>query len=186
MNRSSNTAGENAEAECSVPDWDSWIEENTAELLLFARARTRNEADARDVLQKALVQLVHCVESGRFKGGVMKSWVKQAICNLSKDLGRREDSLLSRQGRALADAETEAEPPWFSSPDDQKYLAGRVQELLKSLPAGFAEVVVLKIWDENTFQEIGEILRINPNTAASRYRYALKYMWDALQRSPIE
>jgi RNA polymerase sigma-70 factor (ECF subfamily) len=32
---------------------------------------------------------------------------------------------------------------------------------------------VMKVWDELTFSEIGEALGISPNTAASRYRYAL-------------
>jgi len=34
-------------------------------------------------------------------------------------------------------------------------------------------VLVMKIWDELTFAEIGQALGISPNTAASRYRYAL-------------
>jgi RNA polymerase sigma-70 factor (ECF subfamily) len=35
------------------------------------------------------------------------------------------------------------------------------------------DVLVLKIWGELTFQQIGAELRISANTAASRYRYAL-------------
>ena len=36
----------------------------------------------------------------------------------------------------------------------------------------------MKIWGEQTFAEIGEILGISQNTAASRYRYGL----EALKR----
>jgi RNA polymerase sigma-70 factor (ECF subfamily) len=35
-------------------------------------------------------------------------------------------------------------------------------------------VVVMKIWGDRTFAEIGEALEISPNTAASRYRYGLE------------
>ncbi|MEI6121290.1 MAG: sigma factor-like helix-turn-helix DNA-binding protein [Opitutae bacterium] len=35
-------------------------------------------------------------------------------------------------------------------------------------------VVVLKIWGDLTFDEIGEQLSISPNTAASRWRYAME------------
>ena len=35
------------------------------------------------------------------------------------------------------------------------------------------EVVSLKLYQELTFAEIGEVLGVSPNTAASRYRYAL-------------
>jgi RNA polymerase sigma-70 factor (ECF subfamily) len=34
-------------------------------------------------------------------------------------------------------------------------------------------VVVLKIWEEMTFAQIGQILDTSPNTVASRYQYAI-------------
>jgi RNA polymerase sigma-70 factor (ECF subfamily) len=49
-----------------------------------------------------------------------------------------------------------------------------VRLALDKLPPAQAEVVVLKIWEEMTFSEIGEVLGQSPNTAASRYRYALQ------------
>jgi RNA polymerase sigma-70 factor, ECF subfamily len=49
-----------------------------------------------------------------------------------------------------------------------------VRRALSKLPPTQAEVVVLKIWEEMTFAEIGEVLGQSPNTAASRYRYALQ------------
>ena len=48
------------------------------------------------------------------------------------------------------------------------------REALRQLPPEQAEVVALKVWHELTFAEIGEALEIPPNTAASRYRYALE------------
>jgi RNA polymerase sigma-70 factor (ECF subfamily) len=38
---------------------------------------------------------------------------------------------------------------------------------------------VLKVWGDLTFDEIGEQLSISPNTAASRWRYAM----EALRRN---
>jgi hypothetical protein len=35
-------------------------------------------------------------------------------------------------------------------------------------------VIVLKIWHQHTFEEIGEILETSPNTVAGRYRYGLQ------------
>jgi hypothetical protein len=52
-------------------------------------------------------------------------------------------------------------------------------ESLKLLPAEQREVVVLKVWGDLTFDEIGEQLSISPNTAASRWRYAM----EALRRN---
>jgi len=55
-----------------------------------------------------------------------------------------------------------------------------VREALAELPAEQAEVVVLKIWHELTFAEIGQILDISPNTAASRYRYGVEKLHTIL------
>jgi DNA-directed RNA polymerase specialized sigma24 family protein len=47
---------------------------------------------------------------------------------------------------------------------------------LTELPVTQREVIVLKIWHEYTFEEIGELLDVSPNTAAGRYRYGLEKM----------
>jgi RNA polymerase sigma-70 factor (ECF subfamily) len=48
------------------------------------------------------------------------------------------------------------------------------------LPEDRREVIALKIDGGLTFQEIAAVLGIGPNTAASRYRYALAELRDAL------
>ncbi|MCL2701780.1 MAG: sigma-70 family RNA polymerase sigma factor [Phycisphaerae bacterium] len=63
-----------------------------------------------------------------------------------------------RAGRAVDDSET----------------AERLWALAQRLPAQQREVLALKIQGELSFREIGEILGIGVNTAASRYRYALE------------
>ena len=45
---------------------------------------------------------------------------------------------------------------------------------LAALPMEQREVIVLKIWHRCTFDEIGGLLDISPNTAAGRYRYGLQ------------
>jgi RNA polymerase sigma-70 factor (ECF subfamily) len=41
--------------------------------------------------------------------------------------------------------------------------------------------VHLKLWEELTFEEIAAALGISPNTAASRYRYAIDKLRDRLR-----
>ena len=45
---------------------------------------------------------------------------------------------------------------------------------LAELPVEQREAIVLKIWHRFTFEEIGGLLDISPNTAAGRYRYGLQ------------
>lgn len=49
-----------------------------------------------------------------------------------------------------------------------------VARALSGLPEEQRAVVHLKIWEKLTFARIAEILAISPNTAASRYRYAME------------
>jgi RNA polymerase sigma-70 factor (ECF subfamily) len=65
------------------------------------------------------------------------------------------------------------EPP---SPDEELGLA------LRRLPAEQREVVVLKVDGGLTFAELAAVLGISPNTAASRYRYALAKLRDLMER----
>ncbi len=51
---------------------------------------------------------------------------------------------------------------------------------LTRLPPEQREVIVLKIWHELTFELIGEMLGISPNTASGRYRYGMKKLRDCL------
>ena len=52
--------------------------------------------------------------------------------------------------------------------------ASAIARALAELPEEQRTVVVLKLYEDLTFQEIGEVLEIPLNTAASRYRYALE------------
>jgi len=44
---------------------------------------------------------------------------------------------------------------------------------INRLPRKQREVLLLKIWEQMTFEELAGVLDISPATAASRYRYAL-------------
>ncbi len=176
-------------ADGSVPDWSAWLDEHGAALLLYARQQTRREADAEDVLQEALVQLVQAVESGSFQGGSAQwsSYAYTAIRHLAMDRGRREEvrrSYAARQQEILSEGEEDC--PWLTCAADSEYLRRRVEALLRTLPKEMAEVVILKIWSEHTFREIAEMTHTNMSTITSRYRYAMQALRKALEDNPIE
>ena len=82
------------------------------------------------------------------------------------------------QGPKTASLDDVPEPA--GRPDAPGGLEDRLERALRSLPAQQREAVVLKIDGGLTFAELGEALDISPNTAASRYRYALTKLRDAL------
>ena len=172
-----------------APDWSAWLDEHGAALLLYARQQTRREADAEDVLQEALVQLVQAVESGAFQGGSeqWRSYAYTAIRHLAMDRGRREEvrrNYAARQQEILSEGEEYC--PWLACAADSEYLRRRVEALLRSLPKEMSEVVILKIWGEYTFREIAEMTHTNMSTITSRYRYAMQALRRELEENPIE
>ena len=68
----------------------------------------------------------------------------------------------------------ENQPAWFLP--DSTGESAEVERILEQLPVEQREILVLRIWGEQTFEAIGETLDISPNTAASRYRYGLENM----------
>lgn len=170
-------------------DWSAWLAEYGSQLLLYARQQCRSEADAEDVLQDALVQLVHAVEGGSFTGtrDQWRAYAYTAIRHLAMDRGRREQV---RRNYAAAQQEHmregEEETPWLSSAADDEYLRARMESMLRNLAPEFAEVVVLHIWGEHTFQQIADMTGNKLATITSRYRYALQAMRRELESNPIE
>ena len=57
-----------------------------------------------------------------------------------------------------------------------------VAHALSQLPARQREAVALKVFQDLTFKEIAQVLDISPNTAASRYRYALGKLEGLLRK----
>ena len=59
-----------------------------------------------------------------------------------------------------------------------------IEEALGSLPHEQREVVIMKLWGNLSFAQIGEALSVPANTAASRYRYALEKLRHPLAQEP--
>jgi RNA polymerase sigma-70 factor (ECF subfamily) len=180
----SNLTAIQPEPEPAPSDWSAWLHVNGPKMLLFARQQTRSHQDAEDVLQDALVKLVEKIRNQEFIGGeeAWQPYLYTTIRRLAIDLSRRDDRRKRREdtvGVADEEASQEAFHPWFESESSDDETRVQLEEKLKELPDKFAEVIIMKIWGERTFAEIGEILDISQNTAASRYRYGL----EALKRS---
>jgi RNA polymerase sigma-70 factor (ECF subfamily) len=113
------------------------------------------------------------------------AYLYTTIRRLAIDLGRKDDRRRKREDYVSDEIESEAAhkfDPWFDSDASEEETRSQLERGLKDLPQKFAEVIVLKIWGDKTFAEIGEMLNISQNTAASRYRYGL----EILKRKLIE
>lgn len=149
--------------------WKHWIEFHGPRLLLCARQWTRSLADAEDVLQEAFVRYWR---NQRHLPGDPRALLVTSIRRAAFDLARREGRRAVRE--QLADGGIEPPEDIFQRlPGEGDERRQEIEAALRRLPPEQREVLVLKIWQELTFEQIGESLGIPSNTAASRYRYAL-------------
>lgn len=159
----------------TLPDgtWQSWFEAYGRKLLLFARQWATGAADAEDIVQEAFVRFWRSPVRNDADAHVqLFAMVRRAGLDATRRCIRRE-------ARERAAAIGEDDVSWFTPADDAAGRDSEIQVALTQLPPEQREVVVLKIWAELTFDQIARSLEISPNTAASRYRYAL----EALRRN---
>jgi RNA polymerase sigma-70 factor (ECF subfamily) len=140
---------------------------------LFALALnvTRRDADARDVLQEVFRRLA--TRPGLLDGVEnARAYLLRLAHNQAIDVLRRRN--LRENSSAEAPSEPGTGHPFAASARaDEEGFRRAVSAALAELPPEQRAVVHLKLWEEATFEEIAAILDLSPNTAASRYRYAL-------------
>jgi RNA polymerase sigma-70 factor (ECF subfamily) len=135
-------------------------------LVRFAVAVTRNQHDAEDAVQTALVRVAGRPQLLR---DVSCPWayLLQMVRNEALTIGRRKQRWAT--AGSLADLVTRLRVDEMEQEETHR----AVWSALRTLPPEQAEVVVLKIWEAMTFAQIGQILGTSPNTVASRYQYAV-------------
>ena len=146
-------------------------------LYAFLLNFTRDEADTRDLLQDIFVKLARELEllaSVRDERAFLIRLAHNAAIDLMRRRGARD--------RTRDNFAAETVSPFAPANDpDEKFFREELAGALAELPEEQRAVVHLKLWEELTFEEIAAALEISPNTAASRYRYALDKLRDRLR-----
>ena len=161
--------------------WKDWFRENGGRLLLFARQQARSEADAEDVLQEAVLRLWKA--EGRSAAGPPDLPLAfTAIRHAAIDQARKTDRRIRReQGSEFVIDDVGGRVDWFGASSlEEQERREMMETALRQLPEKFREVLVQKIWGEQTFAQIAMNLGIPQNTAASRYRYGMEALRKAL------
>ena len=153
-----------AQATAASSDWRTYFDAIGPRLVLFARQWLPDTADAEDAVQDAFIRFwrKHQQPDEQHTGLLFAAVRHAALDHLRAERRRRT--------RETASAEQPATNTWFAPAGNDE---PAIQSALQGLVAEQREVLVLKIWGELTFAQIGEALGASPNTVASRYRYAI-------------
>ena len=152
--------------------------EHAPALFRFLFRLTGNEIETRDLLQEIFIRLAKSPDL--LKGvAAPRSYLFRLGHRLVIDHYRRDETRQRYDDRAYQEREpfAGAEP----SNEDAAWLGKILATSLDNLPAEQKAVVILKVWEEMTFADIASVLDIPPNTAASRYRYALDKLRSELR-----
>jgi len=148
-------------------------DEKAAELVLYGRALGLSHSGSEDVVQETFVALLRLEQCpNQPERYCIRSFRNRAL-NYRRNLWRRlVRELESRR--------------WFERAPNPSPYEPAAMRCLADLPVEQREVIVLKIWHEYTFEEIGELLATSPNTVAGRYRYGLQKLRACLKGEAYE
>lgn len=160
--------------------FEALYQQYAANLLLYINSMLRSRAEAEDVLQALFVQVWERLNEGKMEAE-NPVWLYKKARYLCLDTIRQ-------RSRRVAREEAFAQQAYFEGNGlegaglEAKDL---VEKLLLEGVKEQVEVIILKLWGGRTFEEIGDILAIAPNTAASRYRYGLERMRKVVKEAQL-
>jgi len=147
------------------------------------------EDDARDAAQETFIAAYRNVSNFRGEAKV-SSWLHRIAVNQCLTTKRRAKT---RSEDFLDDEKNEEErifvAPERKSPSRTTERNERliiVRHAVSSLPTDLRQVIVMKEFEDMTFQEISEILELPLSTVKSRVYTALKQLRLKLERLPLE
>ena len=160
-------------ADDATPWYEAIYEAKAPALILYGRALGLSHAEAEDVLHETFVALMKVAEApAQPEHYCVRSFRNRAL-NYRRGLWRR----LAREWESQR---------WFERSEDETPREREAMRALAGLPPEQREAIVLKIWHKHTFDEIGQILGLSPNTVAGRYRYGLQKLRASMKGEVYE
>lgn len=151
------------------------------ELLMSARRRLGNSADAEDAVQESLLRAFRGLdrfgESGEWRLG---AWLTRILTNVCTDAGLSRQAATRLSDRlAVTSPTTDRDVAELAS--DPVALQA-VREALSTLPTGQRSAFVLRVVDDLPYPEVAEQLGITEDNARTRVKRARAALRDVLDR----
>ena len=159
------------------PDIARLYDEHAQPLFAFLLNLTRAEADTHDLLQDIFVKIArdeNLLANVREERAFLIRLAHNAAIDLMRRRGTRERTKENFAAEIISSFAPTSDP-------DEEIFRNELSAALGELPEEQRAAVHLKLWGGLTFEEIAAALEIPPNTAASRYRYALDKLRDRLR-----
>ena len=131
---------------------------------------------AEDLTQDVFIKAVNTIKSGKYnEEGKFAQWVSRVAHNLAIDFFRknkRHPTITMEDGSNIFNTLKFAEDS-FEVEKIKNETKVLVRDLIKKLPENQREVLIMRHYEDMSFQEIAEATGVSINTALGRMRYAL-------------
>jgi RNA polymerase sigma-70 factor (ECF subfamily) len=140
----------------------------------LARWLTRNEDDARDIVQDAFLRAFKFFDG--FRGGNSRSWLLSIVRNTGYtwlEKNRKHDlaTVFDEEMNEVEDPASNPEALLLKNADQEM-----VRQALEGLPVEFREVTILRELEGMSYKEIAEVTNVPIGTVMSRLARARKQL----------
>jgi RNA polymerase sigma-70 factor (ECF subfamily) len=158
----------------------------------YAMVLSRNSTQAEDLVQETCLRALRAIDRLRSEGSA-KSWLFTILRNIwLNQLRHRRTApdgvqLDSDQSRPIEPADATQDPHSAYVSEVER---AQVRAAIQQLPQEFREIIILREYEELSYQEIAAVLDCPPGTVMSRLARARSRLRDllpvTLMRSPSE
>lgn len=130
-----------------------------------------SRAEAHDILQEAFIKVWRHLNE--FDGEIkFSSWLYRIVHNQTIDCWRKNEKHIRSKDSIDQDNIERDHVGLDSKPDED--LESKMNRLLDALPEKYKEIIVLKYYENLSYDEISDVLRMPPGTVATRLNRAKK------------
>lgn len=159
-----------------VSQIESFYRNNNQALFTYALSLTRNSTSAEDAVHTALAGILRRGQTP----ADMRPYIFKCVRNAAMDSWRKErkrtDSIFELRTLKSNDVEDK----------NNKVDIEQLNSYLEKLSDNERETIILKIYDELTFEEISEVTGASKNTTASWYRRGIEKLRKMMKEANDE
>jgi len=157
------------------------VNEHIDEIYNFARYMLFDADEADDIVQKTFLSFYNNMHKLDMSKPV-RAWLYKVARNNCLDHIKRKKPTNFSQMAPDDNFDVPDTEPSLESKLDSAELLESVKREISSLPPQFSEIMLLKYFEDMTFEQIGELLGISPNTVKSNFYRGKSLLFVALQK----
>ena len=156
--------------------FDILMERYRRKIQLLAWRMLGNQADGEDLAQEIFLKVYNKIDKFNFLSR-FSTWLYRVALNSCYDYLRKKRPCITDIALENLDLSVPGPEKHFESQSSLKM----INQAINRLPAKSRAIIILRLYQGLNYQEIGEILKIKPETAKMRYYRARLKLQDELK-----